>query len=112
MTTTQKDEPAPYLGPDIKMKCSQEALIISGPLSQNSSHTMISIYRSVIHIAFHLRICQFSLVTFEPNGQFEANCSEVSKMLNFRKEIFKISRAEDRELLNDLLTEEARRTCP
>lgn len=113
MTTTQKDEPAPYLGPDIKMKCSQETLIISGPLSQNSSHTIISIYRSVIHISFHLHICQFSFVAFEPHAQFEANCLEVSKMLNFLKEIFKISRrAEDRELLNDLITEEARRACP
>lgn len=85
MTTTQKDEPAPYLGPDIKMNCSQEILIISGPLSQNSSHTIISVYRSVIHISFHLHICQFSFITIEPNGQFEANSSEVSKMLNFHK---------------------------
>lgn len=68
VTTTQKDEPAPYLSPDIKMNCSQEKLIISGPLSQDSSHTIISIYRSVIHISFHLQICQFSFITIEPNG--------------------------------------------
>lgn len=111
--TTQKDEPASYLGPDIKMNCSQETLIISGPLSQNSSHTIISVYRAVIHISSHLQICQFSFVTIEPNGQFEANCSEVSKMLNFHKQIFKIScHTKDRELFNDLITEEAKRACP
>lgn len=76
------------LGPDIKVNCSQEALIISGPLSQNSSHTIISVYRTVIHISFHLHICQLFFGTIEPNGQFEANCSEVLKDAEFSQADF------------------------
>lgn len=56
-------------------------------------------------------VCQFFFITFEPDGQFKANCSEVS--LNYRKCLFEISCCgEDRELLNDLITEKARRACP